>query len=331
MQPIWKDYTTQLAATPVAGFDYTIYYSSGPGSSPRGTIFAGRAFARPGATSLGVCINDIVATVLRRGFEPAGETDVPWVEVEVYDADDYILDTIEFNADWSYDPDFNPATDGMNHPILDTVMPGQLIPVTMPTAGTVRALISVATGVEDFNADFNRDFLIQGLDLADEDIVIASDFATGWFDLRDWPAATAVTINGKTYRVGGGCHQFVLYYVNAYGGWDTMVVTAKTDEQDAVTRYTMKTDYNNATAARGTHNYINELAHNYTFRTGCMDEAASLKMHHLLNSPHVWLHDVIANRFYPIVLTNSATEYKNGGRLYQYEFTAQLAQERIRR
>ena len=74
-----------------------------------------------------------------------------------------------------------------------------------------------------------------------------------------------------------------------------------------------------------------ELAHKYTLRTGYMDESSSLKMHHLLNSPHVWLHDVIANRYYPVTLTNTVTEYKKGGRLYRYDIEAQLAQERIRR
>jgi len=327
MTPIWKDYVETLGDTPVSSKAYAVQDDDDISVD----IFTGVAYTRPGQTIPQVRLNDIVAPMLKRGFTPAGETDRAYFYARIEtDGGDW-SSSEEFYADWSYDPDFNPATHGLNHPVLGTVMPGQLIPLTKSSAGTYHAAISLATGVEDFNPDFNRDFLIQGLDVADESLVIADDFGTAWLDLRDYPAATKVTVGGRTFLVGGGCHQFVLYYVNAYGGWDQLVVTARTTEQDALTRYNLQTDYNNATSARGTRTVAIELAHKYTFRTGYMDEAASLKMHHLLNSPHVWLHDVIANRFYPITLTNTATEYKKGGRLYRYDIEAQLAQERIRR
>ena len=53
-------------------------------------------------------------------------------------------------------------------------------------------------------------------------------------------------------------------------------------------------------------------------------------MHHLLNSPTVYLHDVVKGKVYPIVLTGSVTEHKNN-RLNQYAIEAELAQDRIRR
>ena len=332
MTPIWKDYLTQLAATaPSGGFAYTIYHSDGVGSGS--TVFAGTAYARPGQTALKVRINDVVAGLLRRGFTPAGETDIPYAEVRVNDSDDNVLDTETFSADWSYDPGFDYLTDDLNIPVLDTLLPGQLVPLTKKDAGTYTAVITEVNGIvlydPDFNKDFDADF--NSASQHGEDVEIATDFGTGWLDLRDYPGAIQVVIGGRTYRVGGGCDQFALYYVNAYGGWDTMPVRAKVSEQDALTRHNLQVDYNNASSARGTKTVAIELAHKYTLRTGYMNEAESLKMHNLLNSPHVWLHDVIANRFYPLTLTNTATEYKKGGRLYRYDIEAQLAQERIRR
>ena len=129
MTPIWKDYLTQLAATaPSGGFAYTIYHSDGVGSGS--TVFAGTAYARPGQTALKVRINDVVAGLLRRGFTPAGETDIPYAEVRVNDSDDNVLDTETFYADWSYDPGFDYLTDDLNIPVLDTLLPGQLVPLT---------------------------------------------------------------------------------------------------------------------------------------------------------------------------------------------------------
>lgn len=332
MTPIWKDYLSELSdPAPSGGFPYTIYHSAGTGSF--GTVFSGTAYARPGQTALSVRINDVVAGILRRGFTPAGETDIPWAEVEVNDSDDNVLDTEQFFADWSYDPTFDPSTDALNIPVLDTLLPGQLVPLTKATAGTYTAVITEVAGIvlydPDFNKDFNADF--NSASEHGEGLEIDSPFDTAWLDLRDYPGAIAVQIGGRTYRVGGGCDQFALYYVNAHGGWDTMPVRAKVSEQDALTRHNLQVDYNNASSARGTKTVAIELAHKYTLRTGYMDEASSLKMHNLLNSPHVWLHDVIANRYYPVTLTNTVTEYKKGGRLYRYDIEAQLAQERIRR
>lgn len=332
MEPIWKDYIAELAdPAPSSGFAYALYHSGGPGDNRY--IFTGKAYARPGQTVLGVRINDAVAPILQRGFTPAGESDFPWVEIEVEDGEANVLDTPSFRADWSYDPNFVPATHGLNHPVLDTLLPGQLVPLTKPTAGDYTAVITEVSGIVLYDPDFNRDFNADynNATTHGEDVTIADDFGTGWLDLRDYPGAIQVQIGGRTYRVGGGCDQFALYYVNAYGGWDTLPVRAKVSEQDALTRHNLQTDYNNATSQRGTHTVAIELAHKYTLRTGYMDEASSLKMHHILNSPHVWLHDVIANRFYPVTLTNTATEYKKGGRLYRYDIEAQLAQERIRR
>ena len=58
-------------------------------------------------------------------------------------------------------------------------------------------------------------------------------------------------------------------------------------------------------------------------------------MHHLLNSTDIYLYDTESRLACPVVLTDTATEYKtyrgNGRKLVSYEMTAQLAQDRQRR
>lgn len=335
MVPIWKDYTVELAATAEAdGVLYRVLRDSAIGT----VIFEGRAFPRPGANETIVRINDIVAPLLVRNFTPAGETDTPFISIYVQKWNRALLawdevDNEDFYADWSYEPDYDGEDDDLNAPPENFLMPGQLVPCTLAVNGTASYLIDyLVLGAGDFNADFNADFKTDGDAQATEQVDNDGECQTAWLDLMDYPTATQVTVNGRTYKVGGGCHQFVLYYINAYGGWDTFTVKAKTEQFDDVAHYVQEQVYDNShTYARGKRNYVNELTHRYTFHTSWMGEAASLRMHHLLNSPLVLCHDVVRNIIRPLVLTNTLTEYKHGGRLYQYTIEAELAQNRERR
>lgn len=335
MEPIWKDYTVELASTAVSGgVLYRVLRDSASGP----LLFQGRAYPRPGATKTTARINDIIAPYLVRGFTPAGETDTPFITVYVQKWNQGLLtweavDNEDFYADWSYEPDYDGEDDDLNAPPEDFLMPGQLVPCTLAQSSTASFAIDyLIAGAGDFNADFNADFKVYGDGHATEQIDNDGECQTAWLDLLDYPSATQVTVNGRTYKVGGGCHQYVLYYVNAYGGWDTFTVKAKTEQFDDVEHYVQEQVYDNTrTSARGKRNYVNDLQHRYSFHTNWMGEAQSLRMHHLLNSPTVLCHDVVRGIIRPVVLTNTETEYKHGGRLYRYDIEAQLAQNRERR
>jgi hypothetical protein len=132
--------------------------------------------------------------------------------------------------------------------------------------------------------------------------------------------------------VGGGCKQYALYYVNAYGGWDTLAVLGNTKVRDTLKRYTTEQVYDNTqTHNRGKVNYVNEVTRAFTFNTHPLNEDQASRMHHLLNSPHVYLHDVLTDHVYPIVLTGNTTEHSKGPGLHSYTIEAELAQTRIRR
>lgn len=327
MTPIWKDYLVTLVnSTPSEGVGYELY------NGTFGTFFTGRAYARPGASSVTTRINDQVATLFQRGLTFLGETDVPYLSVETEASDYAFLDTETFAADWSYDPDFNASTQGLNFPICDILLPGQRVPYSYPGSSTVYFRVSHPdASAGEYNADFNADFTITGGTYTDVAIANGGAWKAAWLNLRDYPTATGVSCGHNTYRVGGGCGQYALYYVNAYGGWDTLAVLANTKRVDALTRYTLDKDYSNtATHNRGRQNYVNEVVTKLTFYTHYLTDEQSARMHHLLNSPTVYLHDVEKNHVWPIVLTGSSNERKRNG-LNQYAIEAELAQNRIRR
>lgn len=327
MYPIWKDITIPLSASaPTAGVSYRVELEDGT------VIYEGTAHARPGETATYIRINDILAPWLVRGFAPAGETDTPALLFAVYVGDREIWAETVY-ANWSYDPHFSSDSDPMNAPISDILLPGQLVPFTQNNQSEQIAFrVGYTVPGGDFNADFNKDFLLEAT--AYEDVVkMTMEYETVWLDLLDYPTAVSVEVGGRTYRVGGGCcNKHAFYYVNACGGWDTLVVEGKTDIFDGLTRYTLEKVYDNSQpAARGVVNYATEIARTYRFHTATMPQAASLKMHHLLNSPLVYVHDTVENLVRPLILTGRSTEHKHGARLYQYTIEASLAQNRLRR
>lgn len=318
MEPIWKDHIVTLANSAiVGGVEYRVKQNGA-------VLYQGRAFARPGANEITAKINDIIADHISAswggwtasGGTPALDSLLPYI-VEVYD-DNFDtwtqVDSETFLPDWSYDPSYDPAVDGYNFPVLMQASPLQLIPVIVPPAG---AAVTVK----------KKDGTTVALSWAGD----IDEYQQDWIDLTDYPTAVELLTSYGNVAVGA-CVTFVLYYINAYGYWDWLPVTAKTDETDNLTRQTREIVYDNGqTYNRATWNYSNELKHQYTLRTSYLPEKESLRMQHLLNSPTVYLHDLEAGAIRPIVLTGSKTEYKSGPRLYQYTITADLAQDRIRR
>lgn len=328
MNPIWKDYYVMLEDTlenvPATGLLYRIEVDGN-------LVFTGRAFPAPDDSELYVRINDVLATYLTATM-PLDRTDRDYIAVRVFaykntewvrcHTDAYLY----FRRDWSYDPTFDDDYAPIRR-ILRRVSPLQYLPVWADDGEfSMTAHFSTAEG--DYNLDFNGDYFVSGEHSEEYDESGSGQWT--FVPLSDYLGADSFEANGETYTPDCCC-AFILYYLNAYGGWDFLPVEGKTNETDALTRYTNDVVYNNQAAInRGRFNYVNELAHKYTFFTGWLTEQQSANMHHLLNSPLVYVHDIKAGVVRPLVLTNSTTEHKNG-RLNQYTIEAQLAQDRLRR
>lgn len=148
--------------------------------------------------------------------------------------------------------------------------------------------------------------------------------------------AIEVQSTGATYRFVDTCARNALYYVNAYGGWDVLLMDGLDKEQDELTRHEATRVYDNTVMQnRGTVNYVNEVQKSWTLHTGYLTDEQSGRMHHLLNSVQVYLYDMEEGAFLPVVLTGTSTEYKTyrnqGRKLVSYEIQVRLAQDRIRR
>lgn len=336
--PIWKDYFFTLPdAADVATF--TIYAD--------GTaIYSGRAYKRPGADAIEIRVNDICADWLSSVLPDLGQAAFSALALPSF-ALRYSYDTgggtavvgtlgpVTFLPDWSYDYGYDADRDGMAFPINGRIAPGMLVTYSFPSASSITAVIHTAGGdytviipiaiTADFNDDFNDDFAGAARSDAGGTVVI---------NTLAWSDVLAVDIGDITYNVADGCHDYALYYTNAYGGWDFLLMEGASSEADGLTRHTIDTDYDNRDIRnRGRRNYVNEITKRWTLHTGWLSDEESSRMHHLLNSTNVYLYDIAAGDMIPVVLTGTETPYKTykTDGMVQYTVEAQLAQERTRR
>ena len=340
--PIWKDYFVTLGKYDVIPFRIRVQDQSGD------IIYNGKSHIKPGGTDNTIRINDICADYLTNALPALSQAEfsrltfpltfIVQTPIEQGSVHWDWVDSVQFINDWSYDDSYNPATMGMSFPVNGRIDSRQWLVYTAYNASTISATLKFTDGTTsqviipveisaDFSDDSNTDFVRSAK---------AAGSGTAVFDLSAWDNVASVTINGKTWEVVTDCREWVVYYVNAYGGWDSLLIEGNSIEKDSLKRYTREMEYDNRSVQnRGTQNYVNEITKSYTLHTSWMSDAESLRMHHLLNSPEVYLFNINTGDMIPVVLNNTTTEFKtyknNGGRLVNYTIDATLAQERIRR
>jgi hypothetical protein len=338
--PIWKDYPVTLGTGSSYDFEIRLDDSSGA------VIYSGRAHKRPGAASVITRVNDICAAYLAERLPalniPAGFTSFAVAQtfcVRALVSGTWTTKaTIDFYNDWSYDHGFNPATMPLSDPITGELDPRQHLVFSTLPASSLTAVLTFADGTSssivipiarsaDFNNDFNNDFSL---------IDTAAHGGAAVVDLSAFTGLASVTIGGVTYKVRqDACPRYALYYVNAYGGWDSLLIDGPDRRIDGYDRHTMDMDYDNAdTAARGREDYAIEVTPTLELRTGYLTDQQSARMHHLLGSTQVFVCDLPTGAVRPVVLTNAECDYKRyktGRTLNAYTITAQVAQQFVRR
>lgn len=336
--PIWKDRIVTLASnTDFADFEIRV------GSLAGELIYSGRAYARPGETDVTARINDVCSAYLSASLPDLGSrfTSMQVSETFVTAVGGVAVDTVTFVNDWSYDPAKAWASGSiLSDPVTGELDPRQVLFFSVLSgAQTVNVTIYFTDGTSavvavpvaftaDFNDDFNGDF-----SQSDD----PSRSGTAILDLSQFTDVDRVRFGGVTMKVRAqGCARYLVAYVNAFGGWDTLVLDGNYNRQDALVRHTLDVIADNADlSARGRKDYAIEISPSWTLRTGFLTDDQSLRMRHLLNSVEVYLCDLTEGSWRPVVLTDTETpvlNFKgNGRRFNEYTFNAQLAQERFRR
>lgn len=310
--PIWKDKIVNL---PGDTADFRILIDS-----TDEVIYSGRAHIRPDATTNSVRINDICADYLVNVLPTLAQAKTQPIDfrLEAKVMGDWsLLGHAEFYNDWSYDDSYNPSTMGMSFPINGNVDARQLIFYSSLGSGSVLATFKSRSGLS----------LTVLLSIVNGNVIV---------DLSEHENLAMFTIGNSTFQVVTDCAEWVLYYVNAFGGWDSFLIEGETSIVDNLTRRTIDVEYDNRNIQnRGRRNFANGISKVYTMHTGLLNDSESERMHHLLNSTEVYLYNINSGEMIPVTLNNTATEYKtfmgNGGEMSTYTIEATLAQDRMRR
>lgn len=333
--PIWKDYYVTLGES--ASYDYRVLAEGS-------VLYTGKAWRKPGMDSVQIRINDICADYLNHtvpNLSPEEFTQLQYpitFVVQVYNNGWSNVASVEFLNDWSYDYTYNVLTDGMAFPINGKVDYRQWLTYTAYGVTAITVLITYQDGTTstvsiplevgaDFNADFNTDFL---------NSVRAAGGGTAVFRVSDYPNAKTLLIGNTTYNVVDGCHRFALYYINAYGGWDSLLIEGNFQEEDDLQRFLRDVEYDNRDVQnRSKKNYINEITKKMVLHTSWLSDNDSLKMHNLMNSIDVYMYDFDTDQMIPVVVDNATCKYKTfkseGGKMVNYAINVTIAHDRIRR
>lgn len=170
----------------------------------------------------------------------------------------------------------------------------------------------------EFNYDYSDDFYI-------EDIIPPN---------RDY----TIIINNEQFHVVHSCKNYALYYINAYGGFDTLLIQGKGLKTDTITnsRYTK---YNKFALGWhnqdfGTINYKKRIKESWELTTHPLSDIQSSKIKHLIESNCVYLHSFDDNQITPVNISTTNIEYKtyrNQNRKFPiYTFNAESAQTKYR-
>lgn len=298
----------------VAEADYTI-------EADGVQIYSGHAVRRPDEANLTVRINNVCADYIAHvipAISSAVSTPEPSaVTFTVKDGGGVTVDSVTFIADWSFDYDHDPAA--LAAPVNGHVSAAQALVLSVVGTSSTTFTLRYQGGSTDTVTVAASGGPVQIVSLP----------------LANYVGLESVTVAGKTYKVVPACHRYALLYVNAFGGWDTLLMEGRPSEADAYDRHTMVHRYdNNARSARGRSEYANEVTRSWTLRTGILHDDEADRMHHVLGSAHVYLYDITYGTLAPVVITDTACEYKsrrgNGGPV-TYTVTAEIAQYLVRR
>lgn len=315
MTPIWKDFTVVLGSAD--SIAYTI-------ETDGVAIYSGIAVKRPGDTLTRATINNICAAYLHQTLPTLtlqGTSTAPYVKTFDVKASGQLITSIEFVMDYSYDHGLL----GHAHSLSDPV--DGVIDYRMPL---------LRTNAESSYLIHRKNVITnQGYNSSLSDAVGNYVRITGAKDLN-----FDITYEGgfdvTRYSVRDTCARYALYYVNAFGGWDALVMQGTPKRSEDIKRYNVQKSYDNIESrARGLHNYTNEITPKWALKTALLTDEQSARMHHLLGSTMVYLYDIETAEVFPVVITDNSIEYKtfknNNRQRAQYTINVQLAAERLRK
>lgn len=144
-----------------------------------------------------------------------------------------------------------------------------------------------------------------------------------------------VRVGWESVHYTMSCADYCLYYINAYGGWDSLLVDGNVKRVDEITSSEMYVKKATNSLDFGKTKYLNTITPTWTLYTGVMTDEEASRMHHLLESTEVYLHNLKEDVITPVIIRNSNCEYQtyttNGRKLPHYTIEVEASVEKYRK
>ena len=168
----------------------------------------------------------------------------------------------------------------------------------------------------EFNYAYSYDFYV------DTSLMIPGTFNT-------------IHIGPSKYIVANTCYKYCVYYVNEFGGWDSLLFAGKALQKDALSRLSYKKNYIAGDKySFGKVDYTTNIDEAWELVTGYIDDLASARMRSLLASNKIWVHDLETGVIKPANITNTTCEHKNyksnGRKMSTYTINLSNSQRKYR-
>lgn len=164
---------------------------------------------------------------------------------------------------------------------------------------------------------------------------ITGESKNGYTYVGKFPTSEYVGVDTINYEVKQTCYKYCLYYCNAYGGWDSLLIQGNSVKNDEIKSQYYTKSFNNTTHEFENTKYLNLIDTNYTLYTDWFTDEEQSKLYHLLESNHVYLHDLEEDIITPVVITNTNCEWKtfsnNGKKKFYNEIKVKSSQQKIRK
>lgn len=163
---------------------------------------------------------------------------------------------------------------------------------------------------------------------------INGDNVTGMYTFNSQvTSAGPITTEINKVLTGNCCGEIALYYKNRKGGWDTFLIEGTVTKKDTYTKYTYNRSFNNNTLEFENGTYHSQVVTSYVLSTGWLTDVQSNNLaFNLLSSNEVYLHNLITDKVYPVVITDNSATYKtyknNQRKLVNYQINVEESQRK---
>lgn len=258
-----------------------------------------------------------------------------------YTQDDWQTWTNDFviiNYDWSYT---NDARSVLSDPIINLVDNRQFFVYTIK-AGTpdTQTTITMRIGsivVTSFQVSgYTYYNLVQDLSTSTYPGEFTYAYSYDFFVNRTVPidGVNKITIGPSTYYVTNTCYRYCIYYLNQYGGWDSLLFRGRELKTDDLSRLSYKKNYVAGSTDFHKVDYLTTIQERWSLNTSFLDDIESSKMINLMASNKIFIHDLEEGYIAPVNITNSNCEHKNyrnqGRKMATYNIEVSASQPKYR-